>query len=147
MRLQNGLYLQLHAYMLRVAVPYGTLSSEQFRQLAMIADKYDRGYGHITTRQNMQFNWPELTDVPDILQHLADVQMHAFQTSGNCIRNVTSDPYAGAIADEIEDPRPTAELLRQWSTMHPEFAFLPRCLLYTSPSPRDQRGSRMPSSA
>ena len=126
LRLQNGLYLQLHAYMLRVAVPYGTLSSKQFRQLAMIADKYDRGYGHITTRQNMQFNWPELTDVPDILQHLADVQMHAFQTSGNCIRNVTSDPYAGATADEIEDPRPTAELLRQWSTMHPEFAFLPR---------------------
>lgn len=126
LRLQNGLYLQLHAYMLRVAVPYGTLNSEQLRQLAMIADKYDRGYGHITTRQNIQFNWPELTDVPDILQDLADVQMHCFQTSGNCIRNVTSDPYAGAIADEITDPRPTAELLRQWSTMHPEFAFLPR---------------------
>ncbi len=126
LRLQNGLYLQLHAYMLRVAVPYGTLNSTQLRQLAMIADKYDRGYGHITTRQNMQFNWPELTDVPDILQDLADVQMHCFQTSGNCIRNVTSDPYAGAIADEVADPRPTAELLRQWSTMHPEFAFLPR---------------------
>jgi len=126
LRLQNGLYLQLHAYMLRVAVPYGTLNSSQLRQLAMIADKYDRGYGHITTRQNMQFNWPELTDGPDILQHLADVQMHCFQTSGNCIRNVTSDPYAGAIADEVTDPRPTAELLRQWSTMHPEFAFLPR---------------------
>ena len=126
LRLQNGLYLQLHAYMLRVAVPYGTLSSDQFRQLAMIADKYDRGYGHITTRQNVQFNWPELTDVPDLLQDLADVQMHCFQTSGNCIRNVTSDPYAGAAGDEIEDPRPTAELLRQWSTMHPEFAFLPR---------------------
>ena len=126
LRLQNGLYLQLHAYMLRVAVPYGTLNSEQFRQLAMIADKYDRGYGHVTTRQNMQFNWPELTDVPDILQDLADVQMHCFQTSGNCIRNVTSDPYAGAAADEVTDPRPTAELLRQWSTMHPEFAFLPR---------------------
>ncbi len=126
LRLMNGLYLQLHAYMLRVAVPYGTLSSKQFRQLAMIADKYDRGYGHVSTRQNMQFNWPELTDVPDILQDLADVEMHGFQTSGNCIRNVTSDPYAGATAEEIEDPRPTAELLRQWSTLHPEFAFLPR---------------------
>ena len=126
LRLMNGLYLQLHAYMLRVAVPYGTLSSRQMRQLAMIADKYDRGYGHITTRQNIQFNWPELTDVPDILQDLADVEMHGFQTSGNCIRNVTSDPYAGATAEEIEDPRPTAELLRQWSTLHPEFAFLPR---------------------
>jgi len=126
LRLMNGLYLQLHAYMLRVAVPYGTLSAKQMRQLAMIADKYDRGYGHITTRQNVQFNWPELTDVPDILQDLADVEMHGFQTSGNCIRNVTSDPYAGATAEEIEDPRPTAELLRQWSTLHPEFAFLPR---------------------
>lgn len=126
LRLQNGLYLQLHAYMLRVAVPYGTLNGAQLRQLAMIADKYDRGYGHVTTRQNLQFNWPELVDVPDILQDLADVEMHAFQTSGNCIRNVTSDPYAGATADEIEDPRPTAELLRQWSTIHPEFAFLPR---------------------
>ena len=126
LRLQNGLYLQLHAYMLRVAVPYGTLNSKQFRQLAMISEKYDRGYGHITTRQNMQFNWPQLPEVPDILQDLADVEMHCFQTSGNCIRNVTSDPYAGATAEEVEDPRPTAELLRQWSTMHPEFAFLPR---------------------
>ena len=126
LRLQNGLYLQLHAYMLRVAVPYGTLSSRQLRQLAMIADKYDRGYGHVSTRQNMQFNWPELTDVPDILKDLAEVEMHGFQTSGNCIRNVTSDPYAGATDEEIEDPRPTAELLRQWSTLHPEFAFLPR---------------------
>ena len=126
LRLMNGLYLQLHAYMLRVAVPYGSLSSKQMRQLAMIADKYDRGYGHITTRQNVQFNWPELTDVPDILNDLAAVEMHGFQTSGNCIRNVTSDPYAGATAEEIEDPRPTAELLRQWSTMHPEFAYLPR---------------------
>lgn len=125
-RLMNGLYLQLHAYMLRVAVPYGSLNAKQMRQLAMIADKYDRGYGHITTRQNIQFNWPELTDVPDILQDLAEVEMHGFQTSGNCIRNVTSDPYAGATAEEIEDPRPTAELLRQWSTMHPEFAYLPR---------------------
>ncbi len=126
LRLMNGLYLQLHAYMLRVAVPYGTMNSDQMRKLAHIADKYDRGYGHITTRQNMQFNWPELTDVPDILEELAEVEMHGFQTSGNCIRNVTSDPYAGATADEIEDPRPTAELLRQWSTLHPEFAFLPR---------------------
>jgi len=126
LRLMNGLYLQLHAYMLRVAVPYGSLSATQMRQLAMIADKYDRGYGHITTRQNIQFNWPELTDVPDILEDLAKVEMHGFQTSGNCIRNVTSDPYAGATAEEIEDPRPTAELLRQWSTMHPEFAYLPR---------------------
>jgi len=126
LRLQNGLYLQLHAYMLRVAVPYGSLNSKQLRQLAMISEKYDRGYGHVTTRQNLQFNWPQLEEVPDILQDLADVEMHCFQTSGNCIRNVTSDPYAGATADEIEDPRPTAELLRQWSTMHPEFAFLPR---------------------
>ncbi len=126
LRLMNGLYLQLHAYMLRVAIPYGSLNSKQLRQLAMIADKYDRGYGHITTRQNIQYNWPELIDVPDILQDLADVEMHCFQTSGNCIRNVTSDPYAGATAEEIEDPRPTAELIRQWSTMHPEFSFLPR---------------------
>lgn len=126
LRLMNGLYLQLHAYMLRVAIPYGTLNSKQMRKLADIADTYDRGYGHITTRQNIQFNWPELTDVPAILDELADVEMHGFQTSGNCIRNVTSDPYAGATADEIEDPRPTAELLRQWSTLHPEFAFLPR---------------------
>mgnify|MGYP003121000432 CR=1 FL=1 len=126
LRLMNGLYLQLHAYMLRVAVPYGTLNSDQMRKLAYLADKYDRGYGHITTRQNMQFNWPELTDVPDMLEELASVEMHAIQTSGNCIRNVTSDPYAGAIADEIEDPRPTCEILRQWSTLHPEFSFLPR---------------------
>ncbi len=126
LRLMNGLYLQLHAYMLRVAVPYGTLNATQLRQLAMLAEKYDRGYGHITTRQNIQYNWPELTDVPDMLADLAEVEMHCFQTSGNCIRNVTSDPYAGATAEEIEDPRPTAELLRQWSTMHPEFSFLPR---------------------
>lgn len=126
LRLQNGVYLQLHAYMLRIAIPYGTLNANQMRQLAMISEKYDRGYGHITTRQNMQLNWPELTDIPEVLEHLAEVEMHCFQTSGNCIRNVTSDPYAGATADEVEDPRPTAELLRQWSTMHPEFAFLPR---------------------
>ncbi|MFS4436697.1 nitrite/sulfite reductase [Paracoccaceae bacterium GXU_MW_L88] len=126
LRLMNGLYLQLHAYMLRVAVPYGTLSSDQMRQLGYIAEKWDKGYGHFTTRQNIQYNWPVLTDVPDILDALADVEMHAIQTSGNCIRNVTTDQFAGAAADEIEDPRPTAELIRQWSTDHPEFSFLPR---------------------
>ncbi len=126
LRLMNGLYLQLHAYMLRVAVPYGTLSSRQLRALADIAEKYDKGYGHITTRQNVQFNWPALVDVPDILDALAEVEMHAIQTSGNCIRNVTTDQYAGAAADEIEDPRPWCEIIRQWSTFHPEFSFLPR---------------------
>ncbi|KPB01187.1 nitrite/sulfite reductase [Ahrensia marina] len=126
LRLMNGLYLQLHAYMLRIAVPYGTLNSRQMNQLAYIADKWDKGYGHFTTRQNIQFNWPKLRDVPEILEALADVEMHAIQTSGNCIRNVTADHFAGAAADEIEDPRPTAELLRQWSTDHPEFQFLPR---------------------
>jgi sulfite reductase (NADPH) hemoprotein beta-component len=126
LRLRNGLYLQLHAYMLRIAVPYGTLSSRQMRQFAMIADKWDKGYGHFTTRQNLQFNWPKLKDVPDILEALADVQLHAIQTSGNCIRNVTADHFAGAAPDEIEDPRPTAELLRQWSTDHPEFSWLGR---------------------
>ena len=126
LRLQNGIYLQLHAYMLRVAIPYGTLNSAQMRQLAMIAEKWDKGYGHFTTRQNIQYNWPKLVDLPDILDALADVEMHAIQTSGNCIRNVTADHFAGAAADEIEDPRPAAELLRQWSTDHPEFAFLPR---------------------
>ncbi|MBV9430526.1 MAG: nitrite/sulfite reductase, partial [Hyphomicrobiales bacterium] len=126
LRLQNGLYLQLHAYMLRIAIPYGTLSSRQLRQLALIADRYDRGYGHFTTRQNLQFNWPKLKDVPDILDLLADVEMHAIQTSGNCIRNVTADHFAGVAADEVEDPRPTAELIRQWSSLHPEFSFLPR---------------------
>ncbi|MCC0011926.1 MAG: nitrite/sulfite reductase [Rhodobiaceae bacterium] len=126
LRLMNGLYLQLHAYMLRVAVPYGTLNSIQMRQLATIAERWDKGYGHFTTRQNIQFNWPRLRDVPDMLDALADVGMHAIQTSGNCIRNVTADHFAGAAADEIEDPRPTAELLRQWSTDHPEFTYLPR---------------------
>ena len=126
LRLMNGLYLQLHAYMLRVAIPYGTLNSRQMRQLAHIAERWDKGYGHFTTRQNVQFNWPRLKDVPDILDALADVEMHAIQTSGNCVRNVTADHFAGAAADEIADPRPTAELLRQWSTDHPEFAFLPR---------------------
>ncbi|MCF6445365.1 nitrite/sulfite reductase [Nereida sp. MMG025] len=126
LRLMNGLYLQLHAYMLRVAVPYGTLNGRQMRQLAMIAERWDKGYGHFTTRQNIQFNWPKLQDVPDILDALAEVEMHAIQTSGNTIRNVTADHFAGAAADEVEDPRPTAELLRQWSTDHPEFQFLPR---------------------
>jgi len=126
LRLQNGLYLQLHAYMLRIAVPYGTLSPKQLRQLAVIADTYDKGYGHFTTRQNLQFNWPKLKDAPDILSLLADVQMHAIQTSGNCIRNVTADQFAGVARDEVEDPRPVGELLRQWSSLHPEFSFLPR---------------------
>ena len=126
LRLQNGLYMQLHAYMLRVAVPYGLLSSRQVRRLAHIARTYDRGYAHLTTRQNVQFNWPGLCDVPDILDELAEVEMHAIQTSGNCVRNVTSDPFAGVARDEIADPRPYCELLRQWSTFHPEFAFLPR---------------------
>ena len=126
LRLMNGLYLQLHAYMLRVAIPYGTLNPAQMRQLAMIAERWDKGYGHFTTRQNIQYNWPKLRDVPDILDALADVGMHAIQTSGNTIRNVTADHFAGAADDEIEDPRPVAELLRQWSTDHPEFQFLPR---------------------
>ncbi|OYX26907.1 MAG: sulfite reductase, partial [Rhodobacterales bacterium 32-66-7] len=126
LRLMNGLYLQLHAYMLRIAIPYGTVSPRQMRQLAYIADTWDKGYGHFTTRQNIQFNWPKLPDVPAILGALADVEMHAIQTSGNCVRNVTADHFAGAAADEIADPRPYAELLRQWSTDHPEFQFLPR---------------------
>jgi sulfite reductase (NADPH) hemoprotein beta-component len=126
LRLMNGLYLQLHAYMLRVAVPYGTLSSRQMRKLAHIARVYDRGYGHFTTRQNIQYNWPKLKDIPVILDELASVEMHAIQTSGNCIRNVTTDQFAGAAADEIIDPRPVAEILRQWSSLHPEFSYLPR---------------------
>ena len=126
LRLMNGLYLQLHAYMLRVAVPYGTLSSKQMRMLAHIARKYDKGYGHFTTRQNIQYNWPKLVDVPDLLDDLASVEMHAIQTSGNCVRNVTADHFAGAAADEIEDPRPLAEIIRQWSSLHPEFVFLAR---------------------
>ncbi len=126
LRLMNGLYLQLHAYMLRVAIPYGTLNSAQMRQLALLAEKWDKGYGHFTTRQNVQYNWPRLTDVPDMLDALAEVGLHAIQTSGNTIRNVTADHFAGAAADEIADPRPYAELLRQWSTDHPEFQFMPR---------------------
>lgn len=126
LRLMNGVYLQLHSYMLRIAIPYGTLSSRQMRKLAYIARRYDRGYGHFTTRQNIQFNWPALVDCPAILNELASVEMHAIQTSGNCIRNVTADHFAGAAADEIEDPRPYAEILRQWSSLHPEFSYLPR---------------------
>ena len=126
LRLMNGLYLQLHAYMLRVAIPYGTLNSAQMRKLAEIARKYDKGYGHFTTRQNIQFNWPILSDVPKILLELAEVEMHAIQTSGNCIRNITADHFAGAVADEVADPRPYAEIIRQWSAIHPEFSFLPR---------------------
>ena len=126
LRLMNGVYLQLHAYMLRIAVPYGTLSGKQLRMLAHIARKYDKGYGHFTTRQNIQFNWPALSDIPAILADLASVEMHAIQTSGNCIRNVTADHFAGAAADEVADPRPYAEILRQWSTVHPEFSYLPR---------------------
>ncbi len=126
LRLMNGLYLQLHAYMLRVAIPYGTLSSRQLRKLGHIARAYDRGFGHFTTRQNIQYNWPALKDVPRILEELAEVEMHAIQTSGNCIRNVTADHFAGAAADEVADPRPFAEILRQWSSLHPEFSYLPR---------------------
>ncbi|MDH4570625.1 nitrite/sulfite reductase [Pseudomonas sp. BN414] len=126
LRLQNGLYMQKHAYMLRVAIPYGTLSSDQLRCLARIAREHDRGYGHFTTRQNIQFNWIELAEVPDILQQLAEVEMHAIQTSGNCVRNITTEAFAGVAADELLDPRPLAEILRQWSTINPEFLFLPR---------------------
>lgn len=126
LRLQNGLYLQRHAYMLRVAVPYGLLSSAQVRMLAHIARRYDRGYGHFTTRQNIQYNWPKLPEVPDLLADLASVEMHAIQTSGNCIRNITADHLAGVAPDEVADPRPICEILRQWSTFHPEFAYLPR---------------------
>ncbi|PQO24503.1 sulfite reductase [Rhodobacteraceae bacterium WD3A24] len=143
LRLMNGLYLQLHAYMLRVAIPYGTLDSRKMRQLAMIAERWDKGYGHFTTRQNIQFNWPRLRDVPDMLDALADVGMHAIQTSGNCVRNVTADHFAGAAADEIADPRPVAELLRQWSTDHPEFQFLPRKFkIAITGSPNDRAVTR-----
>ena len=143
LRLMNGLYLQLHAYMLRVAIPYGTLRPQQMRQLADIADTWDKGYGHFTTRQNIQFNWPKLPDVPAILTALADVEMHAIQTSGNCVRNVTADHFAGAAADEIEDPRPVAELLRQWSSDHPEFQFLPRKFkIAVTGSPNDRAVTR-----
>ncbi len=143
LRLKNGLYLQLHAYMLRIAIPYGTLGSRQLRKLADIADKYDRGYGHFTTRQNLQLNWPELKDTPDILAELAEVEMHCIQTSGNCIRNVTSDHFSGVSADEVADPRPWAELLRQWSTLHPEFSYLPRKFkIAVTGSPADRAAVR-----
>jgi sulfite reductase (NADPH) hemoprotein beta-component len=126
LRLQNGLYIQRLAPMLRIAVPYGLLNSTQLRKLAEITRTFDKGYAHISTRQNIQINWPRLEEVPDILEHLASVQMHAIQTSGNCIRNTTTDQYAGVATDELEDPRPYCEIIRQWSTLHPEFAFLPR---------------------
>ena len=126
LRLRNGVYEQLHAPMLRVAIPYGMFTSDQMRTLAKVADDYDRGFGHMTTRQNLQFNWIPLEKIPDALEELAEFQMHAIQTSGNCIRNITSDPLAGAIGDEIEDPRPWCELIRQWSSFHPEFNWLPR---------------------
>ena len=143
LRLMNGLYLQLHAYMLRVAIPYGTLNGGQMRQLAFIADKWDKGYGHFTTRQNIQYNWPKLRDVPDMLDALAKVGMHAIQTSGNTIRNVTADHFAGASADEIADPRPVAELIRQWSTDHPEFQFMPRKFkIAITGSPNDRAVTR-----
>jgi sulfite reductase (NADPH) hemoprotein beta-component len=126
LRLMNGVYLQLHAYMLRINIPYGTLSSRQMRTLAYVARTYDKGYGHFTTRQNIQYNWPKLEEIPDILEVLADAEMHGIQSSGNCIRNVTADQYGGAVADEVDDPRVWSELVRQWSTLHPEFSFLPR---------------------
>jgi len=144
LRLQNGLYLQLHAYMLRVAIPYGTLASHQLRGLARVASRYDRGWGHFTTRQNIQFNWIKLEDAPEALAVLADVQMHAIQTSGNCIRNTTTDQYAGVAADEIEDPRVWCEIIRQWSTFHPEFAFLPRKFkIAVTGSPHDRAAVRV----
>lgn len=143
LRLMNGLYLQLHAYMLRIAVPYGTMNSRQMHMLAHIARTYDRGYGHFTTRQNIQFNWPKLRDIPKILEDLASVEMHAIQTSGNCIRNITTDQFAGATADEIIDPRPVAEILRQWSSLHPEFSYLPRKFkIAMSGSPSDRAAIR-----
>ena len=141
LRLQNGLYLQLHAYMFRIAIPYGLLSSTLVRKLAHIARTYDRGYAHFTTRQNLQLHWPRLVDIPAILDELASVQMHAIQTSGNCIRNITSDPYAGVARDEIEDPRPYCELLRQWSTFHPEFAALPRKFKVAVTGAREDRAA------
>src|SRR5450432_156969 len=138
-RLMNGLYLQLHAYMLRVAVPYGVLNSNQLRKLADIARKYDRGYGHFTTRQNLQLNWIKLEDAPDALAALAEVDMHAMQTSGNVIRNVTADHFSGAAADEIEDARIWCEIIRQWSTFHPEFSFLPlKFKIAVTGSPHDR---------
>ncbi len=144
LRLMNGLYLQLHAYMLRVAIPYGSLNAVQARRLADIARRYDKGYGHFTTRQNIQFNWIKLADAPDILDQLAEVDLHAIQTSGNCIRNVTADPYAGATAEEVDDPRVWSEVIRQWSTLHPEFSFLPRKFkIAITAAPRDRTAARV----
>jgi len=144
LRLRNGLYIQRHAPMLRIAIPYGLLATRQLRMLATLARKYDRGYGHFTTRQNLQFNWPKLEDVPDMLADLASVEMHAIQTSGNCIRNVTADHFAGAAADEIEDPRVWCEIIRQWSTLHPEFSFLPRKFkIAVTGSPNDRAAVRV----
>ena len=144
LRLRNGLYIQRHAPMLRIAIPYGLLSSHQLRTLAGIARRYDRGYGHFTTRQNLQLNWPALADVPDILAELARVQMHAIQTSGNCVRNVTADHLAGIAADEIDDPRPYCELIRQWATLHPEFTYLPRKFkIAVTGSPEDRAASEV----
>jgi sulfite reductase (NADPH) hemoprotein beta-component len=143
-RLMNGLYLQLHAYMLRIAIPYGTLTSKKLRKLAWIAKTYDKGYGHFTTRTNLQLHWIKLKDAPDILGHLAEVEMHAMQTSGNCIRNVTADPHAGATADEHDDPRVWAEVIRQWSTLHPEFSFLPRKFkIAVTAAAKDRTASRV----
>src|SRR6187401_975093 len=141
LRLRNGLYIQRLAPMLRIAVPYGTLASRQLRMLAHIARYYDKGYGHLSTRQNMQFNWPDLAEVPDILADLATVQMHAIQTSGNCIRNITTDQFAGVAADEVVDPLVWAELMRQWSAFHPEFAFLPRKFKIAISGSRDDRAA------
>src|SRR6195952_3442263 len=143
-RLMNGLYLQLHAYMLRVAIPYGTLDSQQLRKLAFIAGTYDKGYGHFTTRTNLQLHWIKLKDAPDILAHLAEVGMHAIQTSGNDIRNITADPLAGITVDEVDDPRVWAEVLRQWSTFHPEFSFLPRKFkIAVTASPADRAATKV----
>jgi len=144
LRLMNGLYLQLHAYMLRVAIPYGTLSADQLRKLAFIARRYDKGYGHFTTRTNVQFHWTKLHEAPDILDALAEAQLHAIQTSGNCIRNTTADPYAGATAEEIDDPRIWSEVIRQWSTLHPEFTYLPRKFkIAVTASAKDRTAARM----
>ncbi|HYB66235.1 MAG TPA: nitrite/sulfite reductase, partial [Steroidobacteraceae bacterium] len=144
LRLRNGLYLQRHAPMLRIAIPYGVLRAAQLRKLAELTRRYDRGYGHFTTRQNLQLNWPALADVPDILAELAGVQMHAIQTSGNCVRNVTADHMAGVARDEIDDPRPYCEIVRQWATLHPEFTYLPRKFkIAITGSPEDRAASEV----
>src|SRR6218665_3292584 len=144
LRLMNGLYLQLHAYMLRIAIPYGSLNSTQMRKLAEIGRKYDKGYGHFTTRTNLQFHWIKLADAPEILDHLASVDMHAIQTSGNCIRNTTPHPYSGANAEEVDEPRVWAEPMRQWSTLHPEFSFLPRKFkIAVTAAPKDRTAARL----